>query len=80
LKRSYRQRLALGPAVKLVLLRVPPETLRARLATRTGHFMAPSLLASQLPTLDAPGDDELVIDAARPVDEVVAAVRAAIER
>ena len=34
------------------------ETIAARLADRRGHFMPPSLLASQFATLEPPGADE----------------------
>jgi gluconokinase len=34
--------------------------LEARLTTRTGHFFDPSLLQSQLDTLEEPGPDEAI--------------------
>ncbi len=35
-----------------------PDELARRMSTRTGHFMPPELLASQLATLEPPADDE----------------------
>ena len=49
------------------------EVIAARLATRSGHFMPPSLLQSQLDTLEPPGPDERVITVhlgGTPEDEV----------
>ncbi len=59
LKESYRVTLVKGlpeGAVRFVLLEVPREELVKRLARRTGHFMSPALLDSQLATLEVPGD------------------------
>lgn len=60
LRRVYRDRLRAGIAapVRFVLLDVPPEELRRRMAGRTGHFMPPDLLDSQLATLEWPDADE----------------------
>lgn len=62
LRRAYRDRLRAGVAgrVRFVLLDVPVEELRRRVAARTGHFMPPELLDSQLATLEWPGEDEEV--------------------
>jgi gluconokinase len=56
LKRSYRDRLrAVIPApVGFVLLDAQAEELRNRMAARPGHYMPPSLLDSQLATLERP--------------------------
>jgi carbohydrate kinase (thermoresistant glucokinase family) len=62
LRRSYRRYLTNGrPQVAFVFLEGEEAVLAARLAKRHGHFMPPSLLASQLATLEAPGVDEPVI-------------------
>jgi carbohydrate kinase (thermoresistant glucokinase family) len=59
LKRIYRNELVAGRAnVRLLYLKVAPTILRDRLAHRTGHFMPPGLLESQLQTLEEPLDDE----------------------
>ena len=44
-----------------VYLKGGAEILAARLAGRRGHFMPPSLLASQLAALEPPGADEPAI-------------------
>ncbi len=46
--------------VRFVYLKGSFEALRARLGGRTGHFFDPSLLQSQLETLEEPGEDEAV--------------------
>ncbi|OYD76421.1 UNVERIFIED_ORG: gluconate kinase (SKI family) [Burkholderia sp. CF145] len=61
LKRSYRDILRAGDKdVCFVYLKGPQEVLQERLQTRTGHFFDPSLLQSQLDTLEEPGDDEAI--------------------
>jgi gluconokinase len=75
LKRRYRERLREGldpGAVRFVHLDVDRATLERRLRERKDHYMPPSLLDSQLADLEAPAADEaLVVDATRPVDQVV---------
>lgn len=59
LKRSYRDMLGKGhPSVWFVLVDVPAEALAQRLADRADHFMPPSLLQSQLATLEPLAPDE----------------------
>jgi gluconokinase len=59
LKRAYRDQVIGGdPAVRLLYLYGTPNLLRARMQVRTGHFMAPSMLDSQLATLEPPVDSE----------------------
>jgi len=79
LKRRYRQRLSGGHAdVRFAYLEGSFDTIAARLARRTGHYMPLSLLESQFAALEAPGADEdsIVVSAERPaealVEEVVA--------
>ena len=61
LKRSYRDVLRAGDKdVCFVYLKGSREVLQERLQTRTGHFFDPSLLQSQLDTLEEPGDDEAI--------------------
>ena len=45
-------------AVVFVYLRAEKELLQQRLQTRTGHYMPPSLLKSQLDTLEEPTSEE----------------------
>ena len=59
LKRSYRDVLRAGTGeVRFVFLRGPRVLLAERIAGRRGHFMPPSLLDSQLATLEEPAPDE----------------------
>jgi gluconokinase len=59
LKRSYRERLANGiPGVAFLELVVSREELTRRLAARSHEFMSPTLLDSQLATLESLAPDE----------------------
>jgi len=81
LKERYREVLAAGLQLppRWIYLAAPREVLAARLTRRSGHFMPPSLLDSQLDTLEPP-DNALLVDATRTPEaicaEVVAALRA----
>lgn len=72
LRRAHRRRLV-GAVVDVgvVHLQVGPDVLARRLAERTGHFMSPRLLASQLAALEPLTGEGTVVDGERPVDEVV---------
>lgn len=76
LKRVYRERLrnAAGGRLAFVYLHGTPELLASRMGARTGHFMPPALLQSQLATLEVPtGEDGVVtVSIDQPVDEIVA--------
>lgn len=76
LKKIYRQHIAkiAGRPVAFVFLDGSRELLAARIAARRNHFMPPSLLDSQLKTLEPPGPDEwaLRLDIAEPVAALVA--------
>lgn len=75
LRRAYRDRIrALAPGALFVHLTGSEELLAERAAGRVGHFMPPSLLASQLALLEPIGLDErgLTIDVAAPADAIVA--------
>ena len=61
LKRSYRDVLrGTDSDVRFVYLKGSFEVLQERLKSRTGHFFDPSLLKSQLDTLEEPGPDEAI--------------------
>ncbi|MBN3818069.1 gluconokinase [Paraburkholderia sp. Se-20369] len=61
LKRSYRDVLrGTDTDVRFVYLKGSFEVLHERLKSRTGHFFDPSLLKSQLATLEEPGPDEAI--------------------
>jgi carbohydrate kinase (thermoresistant glucokinase family) len=75
LKRSYRDFLVAGrPTVRILYLRADRATLESHLAHRTGHFMPPSLLQSQLNTLEEPAPDEhaITVQLRDTVEETVA--------
>ena len=59
LKRAYRDVFrAADPAVQFILLTAPRPVIADRLEHRTGHYMPPSLLDSQLAILEPPDGDE----------------------
>lgn len=74
LRRSYRDAIRKqAPDTIFLHLHGSKEVLRARTEGRTGHFMPPALLESQLATLEPLGADEagVVVDIAAPVQQVV---------
>lgn len=78
LKRAYRDLLAHGrPEVRFVYLKGEAALLRARLDQRRGHYMPPTLLASQLAALEEP-DDALTIDVSGPPEVIVEQIRVAL--
>lgn len=80
LRRSYRERLEeqAGRPILFVLPEVGREELARRLQDRSGHFMPPELMESQLETLERPGPGEYYVElnGQLPVDSLVAAVKA----
>lgn len=77
LKRSYRDLLRAGaPGLRLVYLHGPADVLQTRLGRRSGHYMPPSLLQSQLDTLEPPTDDEapIMVDIQLAPQDIVARV------
>jgi gluconokinase len=83
LKRSYRDILrAEASDLRFVFLKGERALIAERLATRSGHFMPPSLLDSQLDILEEPSPDEKasVCDIRKsPQDLVAALVKSARE-
>jgi len=77
LTRAYRDELR-GEASDAVFihLHADPVHIQERAAQRAGHFMPPSLLASQLATLQPLDDDErgITVDAVQPIETVVAEI------
>jgi gluconokinase len=63
LKRTYRERLreTAGEGLRFVFLKCSKEVLEKRMQARKGHFMPPSLLASQLATLEDPSGEAGVV-------------------
>ncbi|SMP30768.1 gluconokinase [Shimia sagamensis] len=75
LKCSYRDILrAKNPEAIIIYLEADPDMIRARITARTDHFMPPSLLDSQLSTLEPPAPDEacVTVDASLPPESTVA--------
>jgi gluconokinase len=78
LRRAYRERLRAGHGDLIFLhLAGAPEVIATRQAARQGHFMPPSLMASQFATLEDPAaeaDAVTVSVSASPHEVVVAAI------
>lgn len=82
LKRRYRD-ILIGERkdVRLVYLKGSEELIAHRMAARHGHFMPPSLLASQFAALEEPGPDErpLTVSIEPPPPEIVAQILSLLE-
>ena len=80
LKRAYRERLAAATAepIAFALLDAPLAELARRMGNRPGHYMPPSLLDSQLDTLERPGADEpaVTLDSTQDQDRLADAILA----
>lgn len=77
LRARYRDLLR-RPGVQFVLLEGDPDTIRARLEARTGHYMRAGLLESQFEALEAP-HHALSLDIRRSVGELVEAISAHLD-
>ena len=75
LKRAYRLRRGVE-GLAIVFIQAAPQLLAERLARRSGHFMPPSLLASQIEALEPPAPDEtvIVVQAGQTPEQIVARV------
>ena len=75
LKQAYRDRLAEGSIttgdLRMVYLKGDAATIEPRLASRSGHYMPATLLASQFAALEEPGD-ALIVDIREPTASQVA--------
>jgi gluconokinase len=84
LRQTYRDRLraAAGGRLAFVFLYGSRELLEARMKARKGHFMPPSLLESQLATLEDPRGEEgvVAVDIATTLEEIVTAAASALEQ
>lgn len=75
LRKSYRTTLRGGLTdVKFVYLKVSRHVLEQRIEARRDHFMPPSLLDSQLRTLEEPAES-LWVDGSHPPDTIVQEIR-----
>jgi len=75
LKHVYRDQLRSHcPSVQFLHLAGSPEVIGRRQATRPGHFMPASLLASQFETLEplTPDEHGITIDVDQDIDSIVA--------
>ncbi|NYZ16825.1 gluconokinase [Azospirillum sp. RWY-5-1] len=72
LKQVYRDRLLAGQDgdAHIVHLAGEPTLIAERMAARSDHFMPPSLLATQIATLESPAD-AVTIDITAPPDRLV---------
>lgn len=71
LREIYRSRLAAGlPGLRLIYLKGSEELIFARMQGREGHFMPPTLLASQFALLEEPAD-ALVVPIEKTPDEII---------
>lgn len=81
LKRRYRK-ILIGdrPDVRLVRLAGDEALIRARMEKRTDHYMPPSLLISQIATLEPPAADEdaITVDVTRPPGQCAAEILSAL--
>ena len=81
LRRVYRARLGEGsPGLLFLYLKVSEPVLRQRLHARRGHYMPPTLLPSQLATLEEPSPEEpaLTVPVERTVEATIEDVIAAL--
>ena len=76
LKHSYQHYLAphASEDVRFIYLCGSEELIRERLANRTGHFMNPTLLKSQLETLEPP-EEAVRVDVGQSPEAIVAEIR-----
>jgi gluconokinase len=75
LKERYRKIIVTDPQqVKIVHLHGSPDLLRSRISGRSGHFMSPAMLDSQLAALEPP-ETALHLDIAQTPGELVARIR-----
>ena len=74
LKRSYREKLKVGPEVHFVYLKGSTALIAERLHERHGHFAGESILASQLADLEEP-QSAIVADIRQTPSEIVNSIR-----
>ncbi|MEO8304074.1 MAG: gluconokinase [Betaproteobacteria bacterium] len=79
LRQIYRDRLARAGDVRFIHLKGDYDTIAARLATRSHRYMPPTLLASQVATLEEPAG-AIVIDVRDGIPVQVEKIRRALGR
>jgi 6-phosphogluconate dehydrogenase len=80
LRESYRAKLSEGLELqcRFVHLKGPKELIKARLESRNKHFMNPSLLESQIETLEEPATAALTIDVERSLDAICELIQSSL--
>jgi gluconokinase len=81
LRRAYRDRLraGVGPTLRFVYLKAAPDLMRARVASRKGHYMPASLVDSQFAALEPPDGETDVVTMAADADLAPAIPKLAAE-
>jgi carbohydrate kinase (thermoresistant glucokinase family) len=83
LRQRYRDRLGASPVrtreLRWIYLKGDMDTISPRMASRRGHFMPASLLASQFAALEEPVD-AIVIDVRQSIEAQVREIAAALQR
>ena len=83
LKRAYREKLteSAGEPILFIHLHGNQDLLEQRIKARENHFMPPSLLSSQLATLESPDPDEhaITIDITGSKAQVIQLILSALE-
>jgi len=77
LKQAYRDRLARAGDLRVAYLKGDAAAIEPRIASRKGHFMPASLLASQFATLEEPAD-AIVVDVTQPIATQAATIARAL--
>jgi carbohydrate kinase (thermoresistant glucokinase family) len=83
LKRAYRDLLIdHRDTVRILYLHADTAMIEEHLARRTGHFMPPTLLESQLRTLEEPAPDEhpITVEVTEDINRTVQEILRAIDR
>ncbi|HWM28620.1 MAG TPA: gluconokinase [Woeseiaceae bacterium] len=79
LKDAYRRILTADTDVAVVYLKAHPDLVRSRLDARRGHYMPKRLIESQFLDLEEPTEG-IIVDAALPPKQIVAAIRSELQR
>jgi gluconokinase len=78
LREAYRDRLDPGRELKWIYLKGDAATIEPRLASRRGHYMPPSLLASQFAALEEPVG-AIVVDIRGSVADQIAQIKSGLQ-
>jgi gluconokinase len=74
LKKAYRERLTVGPEVRLVYLKGNYAIIAERLRARHGHFATEAILAAQFADLEEP-EGVITVDVDKTPEEMVVEIR-----